>query len=189
MTRRLFRLPIIILLFLAFGLLACALIIYLISPLAVYPPSGKFSFVPGNPSNYVLASPGGHYERSRLGQLFLGKHYRFLWATPVKVPVLSLKDRNLKVAKKGGGMQTTSFTLVRSDRKEFQLRSIDKDTRGVLPPALHKTLITSFVRDQISATDPYALLVVSELARNAGIYQATPEMVYILPKDPAFRSY
>jgi hypothetical protein len=189
MTRKLLRFPGVILFIFAVGLLVGSLVVLLTKPLAVYPPPGVFNFVPAQQNKEVSASPGSHYERSIAGQFFLGKHYRFLWTNPIKVPVLSLKERNLKVAKKGGGMQTTSFTLLRPDGKQFLLRSVDKDTKSVLPPALQTTLLTSFVRDQISATDPYAFLVVAELARNAGIYHAYPELVYILPQNPAFKTY
>jgi hypothetical protein len=189
MMRQLFRFPLIIFLIFTAALLVSTFIVFFVTPLAVYPPPGTFHFVGDRDSGYVSASPGEHYFRGSVGQFFLGKHYRSLWTSPVTLPVLVLKDRNLKVAKKGGGMQTTSFTLTRSDGKEFLLRSVDKDTKNVLPASLQNTLVASFVRDQISATDPYAFLVVAALARNAGIYQAVPEMVYIMPHDPEFQNF
>ncbi|MGV3539692.1 MAG: hypothetical protein ACO1OQ_07775 [Rufibacter sp.] len=139
----------------------------------------------------VVVSAGRHYQISKIGQFFLGEHYRQVWATPVKAKVFRMQEQKggLQIEKLGGGMQTTSLTLTDSAGRRFALRSIDKDPIEVLPPFWRKTVAGSFVRDQISATNPYAAMVVAPLAEAAGIFHTTPQLVYVLPADQDFKQY
>src|SRR5688572_19384806 len=83
---------------------------------------------------YVWASAGEHYRRGKVGDFFLGKHYRNVWAVPIKVPVLNLNTwyGGLQVGKMGGGMQTTSLNLHNKEGNTYALRSLDKDPIQVL---------------------------------------------------------
>jgi hypothetical protein len=158
---------------------------------ALYPPPGPYQLLREQHAGtrYVEASAGAHYVKNFASAFLLGKHYRFLWTTPVKIKVLNLKKENLTILRKGGGMQTTSFTLIHKNGREYYLRSIDKNPVAVLPAFWHYTIVAAFTRDQISATDPFGLPVVAQLAHAAGVYQEDPQMVYLLPDDPAFGNY
>ncbi|WP_207436198.1 hypothetical protein [Sabulibacter ruber] len=144
-----------------------------------------------NPQDSVLASAGPHYQISKAGEFFLGEHYRKIWAVPVKAKVFHMGEARggLSIEKLGGGMQTTSLTLTDAQGRLFALRSLDKDPVSVLPAFWRKTFVGSFVRDQVSATNPYAALVVEPLAQAAGIFHPNPELVYVLPSDKDFRQY
>ncbi|ALJ01362.1 hypothetical protein DC20_09985 [Rufibacter tibetensis] len=144
-----------------------------------------------DPQDSVLVSAGSHYQISKLGEFFLGGHYRDVWAVPVKAKVFDMDKAQggLSIEKLGGGMQTTSLTLVDSSGRRFALRSLDKDPISVLPPFWRKTFVGSFVRDQISATNPYAALVVAPLAEAAGVFHPSPELVFVLPADQDFKEY
>ncbi|GAB2551842.1 hypothetical protein [Rufibacter soli] len=139
----------------------------------------------------VLVSAGTHYQRSAFGEFFLGEHYRDVWAVPIKAKVFRMKEAEggLSIEKLGGGMQTTSLTLTDPAGRRFALRSLDKDPISVLPSFWQKTFVGSFVRDQISATNPYAALVVAPLAQAAGIFHPSPRLVYVLPSDKSFKQY
>ena len=117
----------------------------------------------------ALVTVGRHYKKSGLHNLFFGKHYRELWATPVSLPVFKM-DRafgGLKPVSLGGGFQTTSLTLKNKEGRPYVLRSIDKDPIKTLPPFLRKTFIVNVIRDQTSAGNPFASLVVPELSEAA----------------------
>ena len=158
---------------------------------AAYPPTVPYkitSYKNGVPDS-VEAAPGIQYRRSGLGEFFLGKHYRFLWATPVKLKVLNLKAEGLHITKRGGGMQTTSFSIEDENGQSYSLRSLDKDPVTVIPPALWRTAVGLFIRDQVSATDPYALKPVLYMTGKAGIAQSKARLVFVLPNDPAFKPF
>ena len=80
-------------------------------------------------------------------RLFMGKNYRNVWATPVKLPIFRMKELGFTVSELGGGQQTKSLRLKDKDGREWALRTIDKDVEGALPKwlrnspaeAVHKT--------------------------------------------------
>ncbi|KAA3440699.1 hypothetical protein [Rufibacter hautae] len=143
------------------------------------------------PQDSVMVSAGDHYQLSKVGEFFLGRHYRAVWAEPVKAKVFHMNEAKggLSIEKIGGGMQTTSLTLIDSLGRRFALRSLDKDPVNVLSPFWRKTFVGSFVRDQVSATNPYAAMVVAPLAEAAGVFHPTPQLVYVLPSDQSFKQY
>ena len=94
------------------------------------------------PRDSVTVAPNAKYSAGLLRRFFFGPHYRRLWATPIRVPVLKLQDfaGGLKPTEKGGGMQTKSLRLEAADGRQYQFRSIDKDPTPVLPPDLRETI-------------------------------------------------
>jgi hypothetical protein len=139
----------------------------------------------------VLVAAGGHYERSWLGELFLGKHWREVWTTPIEAPVLDFSQTfgGLKPGKMGGGMQTTSLNVSSADGRTFVLRSLDKDPVGILPPFWRHSLVADLVRDQVSAANPYAALVVAPLSESAGLLHTNPRLVFIAAQDPHIQTH
>jgi hypothetical protein len=125
-----------------------------------------------------------------LQRFVLGKNYRTVWSTPVKLKVFWLKDERggFTIKSMGGGKQTKSLTLVDKKGKEWSLRTIDKDPEKVVPENLRNTIAQDIVQDMISAAHPYAPLPVADLATSAGIPHPNPEF-YFVPDDPAFGFY
>ncbi|MBK0403945.1 hypothetical protein I5M27_13200 [Adhaeribacter sp. BT258] len=159
---------------------------------ASYPPLDTYKDFSGKVApDTVIAAPGEHYLRGAMGAFWLGKHYRSVWAAQVKVPVLHISKKNggMKILRKGGGMQTTSFTLADAAGTEYALRSVDKNPVHVLPGFFRYTFVASFVRDQVSATDPFAPQWVAELSSHAGVPYTTPELYFIHPEDSAFNKF
>src|SRR5687768_1980257 len=62
-----------------------------------------------------------------LKRFLMGKNYRDVWRTPVKLPVFHLKDYDFKIIELGGGQQTKSLKLEDKKGREWALRTIDKD--------------------------------------------------------------
>lgn len=144
-----------------------------------------------NTIDSVVVQAGKHYDRSSFHNLIWGKHYRPVWAAPVKVPVFEMDTTKggLKFEKLGGGFQTTSMTLVDKKGRQYALRTLDKDPYAVLPKIWRKSFALNILRDQTSAGNPYGALVAAPLAAAAGIPHSTPELVYVRPHDSDFGDY
>lgn len=136
----------------------------------------------------VTVKAGAHYKRGFLHRLFWGTHHRPLWNASVTVPVFDLDSAKggLEIEEMGGGFQTTSVDLVGPNDFTYALRSVDKDPKEVLPPMWRKTFVLNVLRDQISAINPYAALVVPPMAEAAKIPHSTPKLVYVRPNDEDF---
>ena len=115
----------------------------------------------------------------------LGNHYRNLWTTPVRVPVLDVTKEygGLTPTRKGGGLQTRSLRFKGGDGKEYVFRVMEKDASRVLPPELRETAAAEILRDQMSAMHPAAALVVPPILDAAGVLHVTPRLV-MMPDDP-----
>jgi hypothetical protein len=142
------------------------------------------------PRDSVTVAPNSKYSAGLLRRFFFGPHYRKLWATPIRVPVLQLQDYagGVKPTQRGGGMQTKSLRLAAPDGREFQFRSIDKDPTPVLPPDLRETIAREIFQDQISATHPGGYVVVPHLLEAAGVLHPTPQIVQ-MADDPALGEF
>ncbi|WP_152439852.1 BamA/TamA family outer membrane protein [Arcticibacter svalbardensis] len=123
-------------------------------------------------------------------EFWLGSNYRKLWATPVKIKVLSLaKEHNgLTIIKLGGGMQTKSLRLKDATGKEWVLRTIQKFPERNMPVNLRKTVAQSILHDQISAINPFGALAVPPLTAALGIPHTNPQIVYV-EDDPLLGPY
>lgn len=137
----------------------------------------------------VAASPR-YGNASNFQRFMIGNNYREEWATPLTLPVFHLNKvkGGMKVVDRGGGMQTLSLRLVDKAGREYTLRTIDKNPESVVPEGLRATFAREVVQDMISASHPYASLVVPPLADAIGIPHANPE-VFFVPNDPAFGYY
>ena len=135
----------------------------------------------------VLATAGRHYNRhSGFYYLFLGRHYRPVWAAPVRVPVLDLATAvpgGLHPGKVGGGYQSISMTLEGAKNREYALRALDKEPSKTLPKVIRPTFVLNVVRDATSAAIPYGALTVPPLAQAAGVPHARPRLVYVRPDE------
>ncbi|RLD37180.1 MAG: hypothetical protein DRI74_07375 [Bacteroidetes bacterium] len=142
------------------------------------------------PLDSVLIKASEKYNRSEAAYFWMGKNYREVWDTPIKVPVFDIGTRKggLHIIKRGGGEQTQSLRLQDKNGRDFVLRSVEKYVEGALPTELKNTFLVSVVQDQISASNPYGALVVAKLAEKAGVFHTNPEIVYV-PDDPRFGIY
>ena len=131
----------------------------------------------------VILRRAGHGRRhprrplplGRASCLLFGKHYRDLWATPIRVEVLDLGRfaGGLRPTRRGGGKQTRSLRFQGGDGRAYQFRSTDKDPTLLVPPELRRTIAHRIVQDQISAGHPAAPLVVSPLLDATGVLHAS----------------
>lgn len=138
----------------------------------------------------VLSKASDQYNISESGYFWLGKNYRQVWNTEIEAPVfdISTKMGGLKVLKRGGGQQTKSLRLEDKYGREYALRSVEKYAEGTLPVSMKKTIVVDLVQGGISASNPYAALVVARLSDYAGVFHTNPEIVFVLD-DPLLGIY
>ena len=121
-------------------------------------------------------------DHGGLFKVFFGKHHRRAWATPVTVAVLDLATvvpGGLRPTKLGGGFNSTSLSLADTAGWPFVLRTVDKDPVRATPRLLRGTFLVNYLRDNVSATYPYAALVVPPLAEAVGVAHTTPRLFYV----------
>lgn len=138
----------------------------------------------------VWVVPGKYYDRNAIHNLFFGKKYRDIWATPVKVPVFSydLAKGGLEPVKMGGNQQTIGMDLADSLGREWALRSVNKDQSKALPKIFRATPLRFMIRDQAASLNPYGALVVPVLAEEINILYSKPRLVFV-PYDSTQGEY
>jgi len=136
--------------------------------------------------------PASHrYDHPGRVQKFLdGTNYRKEWSEPVDLRVFHVSTTlgGFKITGAGGGFQTKTLHIKDSAGVKYNLRTIDKDPRKVLPANMRETFARDVVQDMISAADPYAPMVVYPLAVAAGVTASAPSFYYV-PDDPALGFY
>ena len=141
------------------------------------------------PDSVIAPSSMKYAETAILKKIFWGSNYRKVWEEPVKAKVFYLSGSGFKIKKLGGGQQTRSLRLLDKKGEEWVLRTVDKDVSNVLIPTfLPKSFVLPILQDIISASFPYAPLVVYDLAKTSGIVAAKPEL-YWVGEDPALGDY
>ena len=142
------------------------------------------------PVDSVTAAAGPQYVRGKIGRLFLGAHYRDVWATPVRYPVLDLNTDTLDLIpdRQAGGRGETALKLLAKNRQTYLFRSVDKDPARTFNYELQNTLVGDAVRDQTSATHPYGALIVAPLLDRLDILHTTPS-VYQLATSRQLANY
>ena len=135
---------------------------------------------------------GRQYARhGRLYHALVGQHHRSVWAAPVNAPVLNLataRPGGLLAGKVGGGFNSTSLSLMAPDGSAYVIRTVDKDPIRATPEAVRGTFLVNVLRDNVSATNPYAALVIPPLATALGVPRSEPRLYYVRPDDPAFQA-
>lgn len=154
-------------------------------PNATQPLPATADSVRGATAGRQYARHGGIYNA------LVGKHYRLIWAAPVTVPVLRLPNARpggLLAGKVGGGFNSTSLALTTADGHAYVVRTVDKDPIRATPQWLRGTFLVNALRDNISATNPYASLTVPVFAEATGVPHANPRLFYVRADDPAFQT-
>ena len=138
----------------------------------------------------VISASDQYKKEKKFAQMFFGKNYRKVWSEPISLKVFNINKEQggFKVISIGGGKQTKSLKLADRNGKEWSLRTIEKDPEKALPQNLRGTLAQDVVSDMISASDPYAPLIVPTMAKAIGVPQADPQFFFV-PDDPALGKY
>jgi hypothetical protein len=134
--------------------------------------------------------PGPTYGKSGLWTVFAGEHYRHLWTTPIRVPVLDFQRfaGGLQPIEEHSGSQTKSLRLRGANGREYQFRSVNKDPTATLPPDLQRTAYARALQDGVSASFPAAPLVANPLLEATGVL-VQQQFLVVMPDDPALGEF
>lgn len=162
----------------------CAPLLFL-GALLSFPLVGVAQSTEAGEAGVVVTAAGAQYQAGPLHRWILGRHYRDLWTTPIRVRVLDLDEvgGGLTPTRTGGGMQTRSLRFMGADGREYAFRSVDKDPSPVLDTIFHGTVVNDLVQDGISAAHPFGALVAAPLLDAVGILHVDPQLV-VMPDDP-----
>jgi hypothetical protein len=141
---------------------------------------------PGPDSVVVAAEP--RYGVGWLRRQFFGGHYRNLWKTPVKFPVLDLQHfgGGLQPDKVGGGLQTRTLRFT-SPSGDYTFRPLQKDSLAGAQK-YRNTIIEAVMKDANAATHPAGAILSDPLFTAAGVLHPHPQLV-VMPDDPALGKY
>ncbi len=146
---------------------------------SIFPQESSQKFFPEE--KIVVA---GDYQANSFERFFAGDHWRDLWITPVKVPVLDVNEYagGLTPIEKGGGQQTSSLKFIGGDGKEYRFRSINKDVTRSLPPEFSESIIADAMQDQVSVINPASSVIVASMMDALGILNSKPT-ICLMPDD------
>jgi hypothetical protein len=131
-------------------------------------------------STVVKAHPS-YDSVTNIHRKLFGENYRKEWAAPIKLPVIRLSEKGLIPLQLGGGHQTHSLRLKDQNGREWVLRSIEKYPDILLPEALRQTFAADWVRDAMSAQNPYGPLAVPALSDAAHVPHTNPVIGFVAP--------
>ena len=153
-------------------------------------PAYHASGLPGWADSIATITPGSRYRRSGISAALAGRHYRDLWTTPIRVPVVNLQRfaGGLTPVEAHTGHQTQSLRFRGADGRSYQFRSVDKDPVALLAPELQGTVIAAGLQDGVSASFPAAPLVANALLESAGVLTER-QVLMLLPDDPALGEF
>ena len=134
----------------------------------------------------VYVTPEKDFSAGWLHSMIFGKHWRELWTTPVKVPVLDLENYqgglDVLPSDNSGGKQSKVLKFSSKDGKMFKFRSTLKFAKFAIDPELKGTIAEYIVQDQVSIKHPFAPVIAFRLLKSAGVLMPEPTM-YVLPYD------
>ena len=132
----------------------------------------------------VQVVAGEEYKASGFKELFLGRHYRESWITPIQTTYLNLDTTfgGLIPIKRGGGRQTTSLKFRAANGCEYTFRSVNKNPKKALSYELRETVVADVVKDQTSTQQPYGAMGTKLMLEELDILHPSP-VLYVLPPD------
>ncbi|MTI87811.1 MAG: hypothetical protein FH748_07570 [Balneolaceae bacterium] len=138
-----------------------------------------------------IISPNPEYDnKSTLFRMIAGEHNRGYWSIPATFPVFDVGTikGGLKPVRLGGKGQTNTLHLESKDGVDYVLRSVDKEAGRIWEEELKQTVALDLAQDQFSILNPYAALVIPELADAVEVFHTNPKIYYV-PHDPRLGSY
>jgi len=137
-----------------------------------------------------LTTPGPMFGAGKLHRSLLGKNYRDLWTTSIRVPELNLKTfaGGIKPTKVGGGMATKSLRFATEDGLEYAFREVKKDHSWSYAEQYRGSFVEWLSRDQRSTAHPAGALAAASLLAAVGVLHPTPTLVF-MPEEADLGEY
>lgn len=139
---------------------------------------------PSPTTDSVDVVPGVEYGINSFTASLLGRGYRPLWTTPVRVPVANLDviGGGLTPVRLGGGTSTRTLHLDGADGRRYVFRSVNKTPADLLEE-LGGSAVEGIIRDQMSSFHPSGAVIVSRLLDELDILHPDPTFM-VVPDDP-----
>lgn len=141
-----------------------------------------------SPPRDTTVVPHAEFQADGFRLFLLGKNFRALWTTPIRVPEADLKriGGGLRAVEREGDegrVRNRPFVFKAEDGRIFGFRELVKDATREWPERLRTNTLRKLAQDQISGTVPAGALIVVQIDRAAGVYDPGAELV-VLPDDP-----
>jgi len=148
----------------------------------------------------VSSYPKEETDKSAGYRWFWGDHYRYVYGTKIKVPVVTLDNLmgGMTIERKGGGHQTRSLRLIDPKGRNFALRAVNKSavqflqsvafTDTYVQDDFRETLTEDAILDFYTSSHPYAAFVIGDLSDAIDLYHTNPVLFY-MPKHEALGKY
>ena len=135
-------------------------------------------------SNVVTVVTNEKVDAGPLKDILFGRNYRTEWTQPINIEVLDIGKEagGLRPIRQSGGTNLRVLTLEDKKGKQWQLRSIERFPQNVIPSDLRVPVDLS-KEDAVSASYPFASLIVSDLQKSAGVPAVQRKVVFV-PDDP-----
>lgn len=145
---------------------------------------GQVSPPPPPTTDSVDVVPGIEYAINPFTESMLGRGYRPLWTTSIRVPVVDLDEigGGLTPIRLGGGTSTRTLHLDGADGRRYVFRSVNKTPVDLLAE-LGGSAVAGIIRDQMSSFHPSGAIIVSRLLDEVGILHPDPTFM-VIPDDP-----
>ncbi len=168
---------------------AAAVAFSLAGPLAVAA-SAQDAEIRASGETSVVVTVGPEYSAGPRKRRVLGRGYRDLWTTPIRVEVLDLQREGggLTPVRQVGQAQSVGLALKGADGRSYTFRSLYKEPERMLPEALRAGVPGYIVRDMTSGTHPAAAVVFPVIAEAAGVPHTWPRLV-VMPDVPALGAF
>jgi hypothetical protein len=133
---------------------------------------------------------GSRYAAGGWFRVLFGSGYRDLWTTPIRAPVLDLKNEGggLTAVRQVGRLQTLGLAMRGADGRAYTFRKLDKHPERILPLEWRNRFPAYIVQDATSRTHPAAAVILPVLAEAAGVPHTSPRLV-VMPDDPALGEF
>ncbi|WP_276132391.1 BamA/TamA family outer membrane protein [Polluticoccus soli] len=137
----------------------------------------------------VTVAANAQLKGSGVKRALFGKNYREEWTEPITIPVFDITKESggLRPVRQTAG-QSRTLTLEEKKGKQWQLRSIERFPQNVIPSDLRVRIDLNRKDDAMSATYPFAAVIVSDLQHSAKIPSPRRKLVYI-PDDPRLNRF
>ncbi|HVP39913.1 MAG TPA: hypothetical protein VMS93_12095 [Candidatus Saccharimonadales bacterium] len=167
-------------------MMASHLLALLASLTAAASPAPRVDSLPPDTASMVCLAPGPEYRPGALRRLVFGRRYGDLWATPVRVPVLSLDAfaGGLTPGTPGPNGGDRLLCLRAADGRAYVFRPLDPRPTSDSSGGMRNLVSRRILPDQMSSVHPAGPLVSGAVLEAAGLLHPHPRWV-ALPEDSA----
>ncbi len=130
------------------------------------------------------------FQREGFGRKLWGENYRAANNAKEEMPLLWLSEleEQLRPVRASSDYTTQNLELLSMRGRAFELRSLEREAKRVLPYPFNDSVLRRVIEDNFSAIHPMASLPLPYLQKAAGIPHTRPQL-FFLPQQKALGSF